>query len=90
MIVTIIVVINNITSVVGTIIYNKVIVTIDVVTNNATNVMTITVVQTNVLLPTIKVKARNRILKISLEFILWTPIAKLLSLHLVLRYLFDL
>ena len=66
----IIVVINNIMSVVSTIVYNKVIVTIDVVTNNATNVVTVMVVQINVLLSTTKIKARNGILKINLEFIL--------------------
>ncbi len=64
----IIVVINNIMSVVSTIVYNKVIVTIDVVTNNTTNVVTITVVQTNILLPTIKIKARNGISKTSPGF----------------------
>ena len=70
MIVTIIVVIDNITNVVDIIAYNKIIVTIDVVMNNATNIIIVTVVQINVLLPTIKVKVKNGIPKISLKFIL--------------------
>jgi hypothetical protein len=71
-IVTIIVVTNNMTNVVNTIAYNKVIVTINVVIDNATNVVIVIVVQTNVLLPTTKVKVRNRngIPKISLELML--------------------
>ena len=54
------------------IVYSKVIVTISVMTSNITNVATVTnvvivTVETNVLLPIKKRKARNEILKTNLK-----------------------